>query len=187
MKVNEKKSIRLKNNTKHFNPHICRTHNRFASPVSYQSRSIKIEGYETRLYWQYRYCDEHSGQTFFYTLTYNDNAIPTYMGQNCFDYEDLRDLLTGGFRKYLLRHYGTTFKYFIGAELGDGKGERGMHNNPHYHVLFFLEPADNPRYPYEKISLRISVILSVYIGKDLTKKTVSVTTVKRSTELPVKD
>lgn len=63
----------------------------------------------------------------------------------------MRDLLTGGFRKQLLRKFGTTFKYFIGAELGDGKGERGMHNNPHYHALFFLEDAHNPKYPYIKI------------------------------------
>ena len=152
MQVNKKKSIRLKNRTLYFNPDTCRTHVQFSSPDSYQSRQIKIEGYETRLYWQFRYCDEHNGQTFFYTLTYNDKAMPKYMGINCFDYEHLRDLFTGGFRKQLLRKYGTTFKYFVGAELGDGKGERGMHNNPHYHVLFFLEPANNERYPYQQIS-----------------------------------
>lgn len=148
MRLNKKKSIRLRNRTKYFDPAICRTHTRFSSPHSYQSRSIKIEGYESRLYWQFRYCAEHNGATYFYTLTYNDEHIPTYMGQNCFDYEDLRDLLTGGFRKMLLRKYGTTFKYFIGAELGDGKGERGLHNNPHYHCLFFLEDAKNERFPY---------------------------------------
>ncbi len=51
----------------------------------------------------------------------------------------------------LLRKYGTTFKYFVGAQLGDGKGERGFHNNPHYHVLFFLENANNDKFPYKKI------------------------------------
>lgn len=61
-------------------------------------------------------------------------------------------MLTGGFRKQLLRKYGTTFKYFIGAELGDGKGSRGMHNNPHYHVLFFLENANNEKFPYKVIT-----------------------------------
>ena len=152
MQVNKKKSIRLKNRTVYFNPETSKTHVQFSSPETYQNRQIKIEGYETRLYWQFRYCEEHNGQTFFYTLTYNDKAMPKYMGINCFDYEHLRDLLTGGFRKQLLRKYGTTFKYFIGAELGDGKGERGMHNNPHYHVLFFLEDAKNERYPYQQIT-----------------------------------
>lgn len=152
LKVNKKKSSRLKNRTKYFNPKTNRTYVEFSSPDSYQSRQMKIEGYETRLYWQFRYCEDNNGQTFFYTLTYNDANMPKRYGINCFDYEDLRDLLTGGFRKKLLRKYGTTFKYFIGAELGDGKGSRGMHNNPHYHILFFLEPAHIERFPYTKIS-----------------------------------
>lgn len=152
MTVNVKKPIRIKNNTKYFNPCTSKSRVTFSSPDSYQQRRIKIEGYETRLYWQFRYCEEHDGQTFFYTLTYNDEHLPKMYGLNCFDYEDLRDLLTGGFRKQLLRKYGTTFKYFIGAELGDGKGTRGMHNNPHYHILFFLEDAKNERFPYVKIT-----------------------------------
>ena len=152
LQVNKKKSITLRNRTNYFDPDKDRVKVTFSSPDSYQSRQIKIEGYETRLYWQFRYCDEHQGQTFFYTLTYNDAAMPKQYGINCFDYEDLRDLLTGGFRKQLLRKYGTKFKYFIGAELGDGKGSRGMHNNPHYHILFFLENAQDDRYPYIQIS-----------------------------------
>lgn len=154
MKTNTKKSITLRNRTNYFDPDKDKVKVTFSSPDSYQSRQIKIEGYETRLYWQFRYCDEHRGQTFFYTLTYNDTALPKHYGVNCFDYEDLRDLLTGGFRKQLLRKYGTRFKYFIGAELGDGKGSRGMHNNPHYHILFFLEDAQDERFPYRPISSR---------------------------------
>lgn len=149
--VNKKKSITLKNRTNHFDPKKDKVRITFSSPESYQNKSIKQEGYETRLYWQFRYCEENKGQTFYYTLTYNDTAMPKKFGMNCFDYEDLRDLLTGGFRKQLLRKYGSTFKYFIGAELGDGKGERGMHNNPHYHCLFFVENAKNDKFPYRKI------------------------------------
>lgn len=150
--MNTKKSIRITNKTKNFNPKLNRTHNTISSPHTYTSRQQKIEAYETRLYWQYRYCDEHDGQTFFYTLTYNDKHLPSYYGVPCFDYQDLVDIVfEGAFRKRLLRQYGTKMKYFVGAELGDGKGERGMHNNPHYHILFFLEPANNKRYPYRKI------------------------------------
>lgn len=54
----------------------------------------------------------------------------------------------------LLRKYGSTFKYFIGAELGEGKGSRGLENNPHYHVIFFVESANSPRFPYKKITER---------------------------------
>lgn len=152
MPVDVKKPLRMMNRTNYFSPDSSRSHVAFSSPASYQSRRVKCEGYETRLYWQFRYCEEHDGQTFFVTLTYNDKSIPKYFGENCFDYEDLRYLLTGGFRKILLRQYGTVFKYFIGAELGDGKGKRGMHNNPHYHVLFFLEPDPDSKFPYVAIS-----------------------------------
>ena len=139
--VNPKKPLRLKNTTKYFVLGKDKVRNSFSSSESYLARKSKIEGYESRLYWQYRYCQDVGGQTFFYTLTYSDKNLPEMYGQPCFDYEDLRDLFTGGFRKMLLRKYGTTFKYFVGAELGDGKGSRGFGNNPHYHVLFFLEPA----------------------------------------------
>lgn len=147
-----KASLKVLNNTKYFNPASSRLYNRFINPSTYRSRQIKIEGYESRLYWQYRYCEDHNGQTFYYTLTYNDKSVPKFCGINCFDYDDLRYLLTGGFYQYLRRNYGTKFKYFVGAELGDGKGERGMHNNPHYHVLFFLYPDDSPLSPYAVIS-----------------------------------
>lgn len=185
MIVNKKKNIRLLNNTKYFDPDRSRSHNIFSSPDSYQSRNIKQEGYETRLYWQFRECEDKNGQAFFYTLTYNDEHMPKYLVGyeldkdnvefsgtygykgtkmklpkkpkyvNCFDYEDLRDLVTGGFYQKLRRDYGTKLKYFIGAELGDGKGERGLHNNPHYHVMFFLLPDPEPinKKIYEKVPI----------------------------------
>ena len=116
MSVNKKKCIKIKNRSNYFVPTKDKVKVTFSSPYTYQSRQIKIEGYETRLYYQYLWCEDHSGQTFFYTLTYNDKALPRHYGIVCFDYEDLRDLLTGGFRKQLLRKYGTTFKYFISAD-----------------------------------------------------------------------
>ena len=149
---NQKKPFSIPNRTHYFDPTTTRTTITVSSPFSYNSRRQKIEGYETRLYYQFLWCRDIGGQTFFYTLTYNDKAVPHLHGMNVFDYNDLRDLLTGGFRKMLLRKYGTVFKYFIGAELGDGKGSRGFHNNPHYHILFFLEDAKNKKYPYKKIT-----------------------------------
>ena len=151
MIVNPKKPICFLNNTKYFSPEKDKVRITVASPRSYQSKCTKTEGYEARLYYHYKYCESVNGQVFYYTLTYNQRAMPKYFGINCFDYEDLRDLLTGGFRKQLLRKYGTIFKYFVGAELGDGKGSRGMHNNPHYHLLFFLEPDPAGKFPYQKI------------------------------------
>lgn len=152
MDVNFRKTQRYLNRTNYFNPAISRTHNSFMSSRSYRFHTIKKEGYESRLYWQYRFCEDNNGQVFFYTLTYADKNIPKYLGHNCFDYEDLRYLLNGGFVKFLLRNYGTSLKYFVGAELGDGKGNRGFENNPHYHILFFLTPSDKSKVSYRKIS-----------------------------------
>lgn len=150
---NSKATQSLLNPTKYFAPGVSRTHVRFPSSSTYKFNRSKREGYETRLYWEFKFCEFLGGQTFFYTLTYNDNAIPKYYGKNCFDYQDLRYLLNGGFKKYLLRNFGTDFKYFVGAELGDGKGSRGLGNNPHYHVLFFLRPTSDPKFHslYQKI------------------------------------
>ena len=152
MSLNKKKPVTFLNKTHYFDPTTTRVKNTFVSPASYKSRQTKIEGYETRLYWQYRYCQDHGGQAFFYTLTYNDENVPKYFGKNVFDYEDLRWLLHGGFYQKLVRKYGTELKYFVGAELGDGKGSRGLHNNPHYHVIFFLQPYENHESQYIPIS-----------------------------------
>lgn len=162
---NRRKPMRLRNRSNYFCPDSSRIFVRVASPYSWQSRKAKIEGYETRLYWEFKYCQEHDGQTFFYTLTYNDKSMPhintlsydkdgnpDFKQQNCFDYQDLVWLLNGGFKKQLLRKYGTNFKYFVGAELGEGAGSRGLENNPHYHVIFFLRSAQSAQYPYRKIT-----------------------------------
>ena len=152
MPVNPKKPVTFLNPSKYFVPSKDKVRVTVSSPASWKSKCCKTDGYEARLYWHYKYIESVDGQVFYYTLTYNDSSIPKYFGMNVFDYEDLRGLLTGGFRKRLLREYGSIFKYFIGAELGDGKGERGMHNNPHYHVLFFVEPDPKCQFPYVKIS-----------------------------------
>lgn len=152
MSVNVRKDLRILNPTKYFDPSKDKTRVRFRSPSSFQYQKMKVESFEVRLYWQYRYCASLGCKTFFYTLTYNNEHLPFKYGKPCFDYEDLRDLFTGGFRKQLLRKYGQTFKYFVGAELGSGCGKRGLGNNPHYHILFFLEPANNPSFPFKQIS-----------------------------------
>lgn len=178
--LNKRKPIRLRNRSNYFIPDKDRAYIIIGSPFSYQSKRIKIEGYESRLYWEYRYCADNDGQTFFYTLTYSDKNIPKYTTwsedngvlckhtQNVFDYKDLVWLLNGAFKKMLLRKYGTNFKYFVGAELGEGAGVRGYANNPHYHILFFLRSAGSTEYPYRKISERefTSLIRQYWQGFD---------------------
>lgn len=65
MEVNPKKSLVLRNPTCYFDRDKDKVRVRVSSPAAYQSRVSKIEGYETRLYWQFKYCQDHDGQTFF--------------------------------------------------------------------------------------------------------------------------
>ena len=151
MAVNSRKPLKFRNRTNYFCPDSSRTEITVSSPKSFSFCSQKQEAYYNRLFWEFRYCQDHKGQTFYYTFTYNNKSMPKFEGRNCFDYNDLVYLLNGGLKKILLRKYGTSFKYFVGAELGEGSGTRGMHNNPHYHILFFLRSSDDPKRSYIKI------------------------------------
>lgn len=65
-----------------------------------------------------------STRSFFVTLTYNNENLPTYKNAVCFDKSHLQ--------KYFkrLRKHGK-FRYFAVSEYG------GKYGRPHYHVLFF--------------------------------------------------
>ena len=149
----QKLYLSIPNRTKFFVPDKDKAIIQVVNPKRHKSKQSKRFNYRIRLYWHYKYCEDHNGQTFYYTLTYNDAHCPQYMGHNCFDFSDIAWFLNGGFKKQLERKYGTDLKYFVGAELGEGAGSRGMENNPHYHILFFLEPSKKDDAPvYKKIS-----------------------------------
>lgn len=126
--------------------------NSFDSPSSYRVSYAKEENINCRLQYEYRYNDQIcNGQTFYYTLTYNDKACPSFRGRNCHDYRDLRKFIHDGLEKYLKRK-GFLLRYFVACELGEGgsthtkKSKRGYANNPHYHCIFFVRPLVNTRH-----------------------------------------
>ncbi|QCS36052.1 replication initiator protein [Capybara microvirus Cap1_SP_107] len=159
-----KSTITFTNPTTYFHPDYSAGSVTIQNPALYFSDTTKQQGYETRLYFEYEGTKAKGGDSYFYTLTYNNAALPHYIpalnsvvrgsqlgGIPCFDYEDIRYITHGGLDKKLLRNFGTKMKYFVGCELGEGKGSRGAGNNPHYHVLFFLTNAEDERYPYHRI------------------------------------
>lgn len=152
---NTKAPMVLYNRSNYFSPDKDRVYNRFLSPESWRFKNAKVQGYENRTYWEYKYCLDNNGQTFYYTFTYNNRAMPKdpWLHKNCFDYDHLIYLLNGGLKQILKRKYATKFKYFVGAELGEGAGSRGYANNPHYHILFFLRPYDKPVYRIDRKKL----------------------------------
>lgn len=141
----------IPNNT-HYPNDYSRRSNRFPDTSNYKVMKSVQDEYYIRLYYHYKYVLSVGGSAYFYTLTYNDNALPHYGDVPCLDYNDLRYFLrSSGFDKVLLRKYGLKLGYFITCELGEGKGKRGIENNPHYHCIFFLTPFKSEK-PHEQLT-----------------------------------
>lgn len=145
-----KSTITVQNKSEFFVPTISRTANTFANPLLYNTQKRKQEGYETRLYYEFLETQKKHGFTVMVTLTYNDKNIPKFHGFNCIDTSDIRYLTHDTrFFKDLESTHGYSFKYFVGAEFGEGgethnyQGVRGIGNNPHYHVIFFFTPLED--------------------------------------------
>ena len=142
---------------------------RYSRPVnvcvdqdSFGSECSRRQAFFQRLFFEHKYTKMVQGQSFFLTCTYNNAAIPMYhLGDTsfpCFNYDHIRLLTNGALSKVLARKYGSRLRYFCACESGEGKGKRGLGNNPHYHFIFNVQPlhvAGHPDYTnYKLISER---------------------------------
>lgn len=135
------------NNNSHYISETSRTKYKLINPTNYTTQRSRQMSYYVRLYYHHQHVLSLGGQTYFYTFTYNDRALPHYCGERCFDLRHIDWFMRdSGFDKMLLRKYGYKLQYFVSCELGEGKGVRGFAGNPHYHVLFFLIPYHVQRY-----------------------------------------
>lgn len=87
--------------------------------------------------------NRENGQSFYYTLTYNNDNLPHSMGVPCFSLRDLQ-LFLKRLRKCLSKR-DTKLRYMITSEYGE------LYQRPHYHVLFFLDSYFNPYIFYRLI------------------------------------
>lgn len=69
--------------------------------------------------------------TYFYTLTYNNENLPSYLGISCFSKRHIQ-LFLKRLRKSL-SSYSVKLKYLVTSEFGK------LYGRPHYHALFFLD------------------------------------------------
>lgn len=158
-------SLNIKNNTHYISDHY-RTHNKIINPKVFANQRSRQLSYNIRCYYHHLSTLQNGGMTLYYTLTYNNKALPHFMGVPTIDYNDLRYLMSSsGLNKNILRNYGYRMQYIITCELGDGKGKRGIANNPHYHILFFL----NKDFDYIK-KYNISNILTPILFKRIIQK-----------------
>lgn len=77
------------------------------------------------------------------TFTYNESAVIKICGYNFANSYDVRFLFNKSVFPKRLKLHGYTFKFAIFGEAGDGKGVRGVDNNPHFHALIFLYPSSD--------------------------------------------
>lgn len=90
----------------------------------------------------YEWLRHDKTNTFFYTLTYNNDNLPLYQGIQHFSKRHIQ-LFIKRLRK-VLSQYDITLKYLITCEFGELRGRC------HYHALFFLSTYLNP-YIFYKI------------------------------------
>ena len=82
-------------------------------------------------------CIEKPVYSYFMTLTYNDENIPTYNDRKCFNKEHLTTFFDS--LRHSLRSRGYSLRYFLTCEYGE-EGYR-----PHYHFLALLYGLDGKR------------------------------------------
>lgn len=160
--------INIPNNSHYLTDYSKRSF-KLVNPSNFKAQQSKQLGYYIRTYYHFQHVQLLGGKTYFYTLTYNDKALPHFTGVPCVDYNDLRYFLrSSGFDKHLQREYGYKLQYFITCELGEGKGVRGYGNNPHYHVIFFLLPnrKQGVNYKYLTDSCFCNIVKYYWQGSD---------------------
>ena len=142
--------MKILNNTHYFNE-FTKVYNIVPDTNTFRYQSSRRMGYFQRIYFEHLYTQKVGGDTFFYTLTYNNKSLPIFTiqdpqsGKNviehpAFRYKDIRYVTNGRLSKTLERKYGSRLRYFCACETGEGKGTRGLGNNPHYHFIFFTQP-----------------------------------------------
>lgn len=101
-----------------------------------------------RLNYEYKECIDSNGLVYFVTFTYNDNGCIHFGNFNYFDNSHIRKFFNKSIFPSRLSDHGYTFRFALFGECGDGKGVRGIDNNPHYHVLVFLYPTKDCDFYY---------------------------------------
>lgn len=79
--------------------------------------------------------------TFFYTLTYNNDNLPTFGGLPCFSKRHIQLFLKR--LRYYLKKHGVTLRYMVCSEYGE------QFHRSHYHALFFTSRCVSPYWFYK--------------------------------------
>lgn len=124
-----------------FNPETSKS--QFVVPCKDEYCAKQYLSVSVRLNFEYKNCIDNNGIVYFVTFTYNDNGCFHFGRFNYFDNNHIRKFFNKSIFPSRLQSNGYSFRFALFGETGDGKGVRGIDNNPHYHVLIFLYPSGN--------------------------------------------
>lgn len=91
----------------------------------------------------YEWMKNRQNDTYFYTLTYNNENLPVYMGVPHFSKRHIQLFLKR--LRLALSDYDVKLKYMCCCEFGELRGRS------HYHILFFLSRSINPYWFYKLV------------------------------------
>lgn len=113
--------------------------------VPTQSFSTVRNSYLTRSFFESQFIESRNGSSAFLTLTFNNSSLIHIGSQNYLNNSAFQSFLKS-LREYCSR-LNHKLSYFCTCEFGEGKGSRGLNNNPHYHCLFFFYPLSSSTAP----------------------------------------
>ncbi len=153
--------ITLKNNS-HYRIQCDKSHFDIPNPNNFDVRKQRQNAYYVRNYYEFLDCQASGGFVTFYTFTFNDNALQKINGRNVLDNDAIHWLLRDSGLRKSLRSLGLTFKYFVAPEYGEGKGNRGYGNNPHYHGIFYFYPIHGAELPRVSLFLLVNDVTKLF-------------------------
>ena len=91
----------------------------------------------------YEWKEHGCSNTFFYTLTYNNEHLPRFCGVPCFRKKDIQDFMK--LLRVRLDKLDIKCKFLCTCEYGE------LRNRSHYHILIYLSKECNPYWLYRFI------------------------------------
>ena len=124
--------LHIKNTSNHFSRDAHALY--FSAPCGHCEECARARQSEwfVRTYYHWLEVKRKGGDAYMYTLTYNDDNLPTYNGIKCFSRDDV-ELFIKRLQEHLYRKYHVRLSFIITSEFGS------LFARPHYHAIFFLD------------------------------------------------
>lgn len=124
--------LHIKNNANHFSRDVHALY--FNAPCGHCEECARARQSEwfVRCYYHWLETKRLGGDAYMYTLTYNDDNLPSYNGIKCFSRDDI-ELFIKRLQEHLWRKHKVRLSFIITSEFGS------LFSRPHYHAIFFID------------------------------------------------